>query len=164
MLGLWKAHRGRRAAAAAIIPLMDGTRRRLGGIPDSAWHDPYVIGFLGMLITVIATRLMGSLQTDTLAAVQARAWADITGMPRDVLGEEICFLGASNDNRFIFGCRNAETFFQALDAASRQGEQNLGAGADAPPVSASAEDEVGSALWSRYFDAHLAEPLTALET
>jgi hypothetical protein len=163
MLGLWKAHRGRRAAAAAIIPFVDGTRHRLGGIPDTAWHDPYVIGFLAMLITVIATRLTGSLRTDTLAAVQAGAWTDITGMPGDVIGEEICFLGASHDNRFIFGCSNAESFFEALDAASRQGEQNLGAGLGAPPALESAEDEVGSALWSRYFDAHLGGPLTTAE-
>ena len=108
MFGLWKTYRGRRAAAYRIIPLIDGTRLRLGNIPDTAWHDPYVIGFLGMLITFIATRSTGPLDTDDLAAVQAGAWTDITGMPGDLVGEDICFLSASNDNRFIFGCRNAE--------------------------------------------------------
>ena len=71
-----------------IIPLIDGTRLRLGNIPDTAWHDPYVIGFLGMLITFIATRSTGALDTDDLAAVQAGAWTDITGMPGDLVGEE----------------------------------------------------------------------------
>ena len=164
MLDLWKAYRGRRAAAAAIIPFVDGTRRRLGGIPDSAWHDPYVVGFLGMLITVITTRLLGSLSTDALAAVQAGAWTDITGMPGDIVGEEILFLGTSRDNRFIVGCGNAETFFRALDAASRRTEQNLGAGADALPASESVEDKPGSSLWSRYFDAYLVGPLPDVET
>ena len=73
MFGLWKAFRGRRAAAGQIVPLVAGTRLRLGNIPDTAWHDPYVIGFLGMLITFIATRSTGALDTDDLAAVQAGA-------------------------------------------------------------------------------------------
>ena len=163
MFGLWKTYRVRRAAAAEIIPLVDGTRRRLGSIPDTTWHEPYVVGFIGVLITMIALRKAGSLGTDDLAAVQAGAWTDITGMPKDIFGEEICFLGASQDSRFMFGCRNAETFFHALDAARRQGEQNLGGGADASPAPASAEHEVRSALWSRYFDAQLGGSLAALE-
>jgi hypothetical protein len=163
MFGLWKAYRGRRAAAAAITPFIDGTRLRLGDIPDSAWHDPYIIGFLGMLITVAATRLVGSFDTDTLAAVQAGAWTDITGMPGDVIGEEICFLGAANDARFLSGCSNAESFFQALDAASRQREQVLDTALRPPPVVEGAGHDVGSALWSRYFDAHLRGPLIAAE-
>jgi hypothetical protein len=157
VFGLWKAFRGRRAAAGQIIPLVDGTRLRLGNIPDTAWHDPYVIGFLGMLITFIATRSIGPLDTDDLAAVQAGAWTDITGMPGDLVGEEICFLSASNDNRFILGCRNAESFVGALAATGRQGER-LDEGAAA---SQSADLEVRSALWSRYFDAQLTEPSSA---
>jgi hypothetical protein len=162
MLGLLKAHRGRRAAAAAIIPFLDDTRRRLGGIPDSAWRDPYVVGFLGMLITVIAQRLVGSLSTDTLASVQAGAWTDITEMPGDVIGEEMCFLGASRDDRFILGCGNAESFFQALSAASRQSELRLDVSVS-PPASLD-EGEARSALWSRYFESHLGGSLTAVET
>lgn len=157
MFGLWKAFRGRRAAAGQIIPLVAGTRLRLGNIPDTAWRDPYVIGFLGMLITFIATRSTGPLDTSDLAAVQAGAWTDITGMPGDLVGEEICFLSASNDNRFMFGCRNAESFVQALAAAGRQGER-LDQGAAA---SLSADLEVRSTLWSRYFDAQLVEPSSA---
>jgi hypothetical protein len=157
VFGLWKTYRGRRAAVAQINPLVDGTRLRLGNIPDTAWQDPYVIGFLGMLITSIATYHTGSLDTDDLAAVQAGAWADITGMPGDLVGEEMCFLSASNDSRFISGCRNAEAFIQALDAAVPRSEQLDEEHAPSPP----AEREIRSALWSRYFDAHLLEPLNA---
>jgi hypothetical protein len=154
VFGLWKTYRGRRAAVAQISPLLDGTRLRLGHIPDAAWHDPYVIGFLGMLITSIATYHTGSLDTDDLAAVQAGAWADITGMPGDLVGEEMCFLSASNDSRFIFGCRNAESFIRALDAAVPQSEQlDEGLSGSLP-----ADREIRSALWSRYFDAQLMEP------
>jgi hypothetical protein len=156
VFSLWKTYRGRRAAVAQISPLVDGTRLRLGNIPDAAWHDPYVIGFIGMLITSIATYHTGEFDTDDLAAVQAGAWADITGMPGDLVGEEMCFLSASNDSRFIFGCRNAESFIRALDAAvpqSRQLDEGL---TESPP----AEREIRSALWSRYFDAQLMEPLS----
>jgi hypothetical protein len=153
VFGLWKSYRGRRAAVSQIIPLIDGSRLRMGNIPDTAWHDPYVIGFLGMLITFIATRSIGPLDTDDLAAVQAGAWTDITGMPGDLVGEDICFLSASNDNRFLFGCRNAESFVQGLDAVGRQSEQF--------DTSLPAEREVRSALWSRYFDAQLIEPSSA---
>ena len=63
-----------------------------------------------MLITFIATRSTGPLDTDDLAAVQVGAWTDITGMPGDLFGEEICFLSASNDNRFIFGAMPNRSF------------------------------------------------------
>jgi len=161
MLGLWKTFRARRAAAAAIVPLVDGTRRRLGAIPDSTWHDPYVIGFLGMLITTIATRTAGSLRTADLAAVQAGAWSDITGKSGDVFGEETSFLSAAHDNAFISGCRDAETLCHALYVASEHSEQQLGAGADS--TIAPEHGEIRSALWSRYFDAHLSQPPTAGE-
>ena len=151
---LWKAYRGRRAAVGEIAPLVEGTRLRLGTIPDTAWRDPYVIGFLGMLITFIATRNTGPLDTDDLAAVQAGAWADITTMPGDFVGEEICYLSTSNDNRFIIGCRNAESFVRALDTVSRQGERLD----ERSAASLAGDREVRSALWSRYFDAQLIEP------
>jgi hypothetical protein len=157
VFGLWKAYRGRRAAAGEITPLVEGTRLRLGSIPDTTWRDPYVIGFLGMLITLIAMRSTGPLDTDDLGAVQAGAWTDITGMSGDFVGEEICFLSASNDNRFTFGCRNAESFVRALDTVSRQGallDEGLA-------TSLTDDREVRSALWSCYFDAQLIEPSSA---
>ena len=160
MFGLWKTYRVRRAATAEIIPFVDGSRRRLGGIPDSAWHDPYVVGFLGMLITIIAVR-EASLDTDDLAAVQAGAWGEITGMPRDAFGEELCFLGASQDNRFVSGCRDAESFFHALDDFDHQRTPGFDAGAET--LTALDESEAKSTLWSRYFDSHLNVSLTPVE-
>lgn len=156
MFGLWRSYRGRRAAAGQIIPLLEGTRRRLGGIPGSAWRDPYVVGFLGMLITMVATRVAGALGTNDLAAVQAKAWADITGASGDVFGEEICFYDAAHDDRFISGCRNAEAFYYALNMVRENGDQGLGPGAPTPFLSQAGDG--GSALWSRYFDAHLGGP------
>ncbi len=161
MLAPWKARRGRRAAAAQITPLVDGTRRRLGGIPDLAWRDPYIVGFLAMLITLIARRSAGALGRDDLAAVQARAWADITGMPADLFGEEVCYYDAAGDGRFAAGCRNAELFFRGLDVARRASEEGLGGAATS---ARSVERDVGTALWSRYFEAHLGAPGPNAET
>jgi hypothetical protein len=154
VFGLWKTYVGRRTAVEEIRPLLEGTRLRLGGIPDTAWQDPYVVGFLGMLISSIATNRAGRLDTDDLAAVQSSAWADITGMPGEMVGEEMCFLSASNDSRFIFGCRNAETFLEALRAGQpRAGQLDVD-----ETVALPAERESRSILWSRYFDAQLTAP------
>lgn len=161
MLGLWKAHRGRRAAVATIVPFLDGTRHRMGGIPEWAWRDPYVIGFLCMLITVIATRTTGSLRADVLAAVQAAAWTDVTGRQGDLIGEEICFLGAAHDDKFLFGCRNAEAFVLDLNVATRDSEESVRESQGFPATPENSAARVGAALWSRYFDAYLGGPLTA---
>jgi hypothetical protein len=116
MLGLWKARRGRKEAGVMITPFVDQTRQRLGGIPESVWREPYVLGFLGMLITLVATRDIGKLHATALASVQAGAWADITGSDGALVGEEICFLSVAGDQRFDLGCRNARAFFEALGA------------------------------------------------
>jgi hypothetical protein len=155
MYGLFKARRGRRAATAAIAPFVDGSRRRMGGIPDSAWRDPYFIGFLGRLITLVSNREVGALKPDYLAAVQAGTWRDVTGTPGDLIGEDICFLSACGDGRFVEGCRQAEAFLEALDAASSWNDPGLdGAGEiRTRPVWVDGGD--GSVLWSRCFDARL---------
>lgn len=153
MLGLWKTYRSRRAVVGQIKPLIEGTRRRLGSIPDTAWRDPYVIGFLGMLITFVARRRASTLNTDDLAAVQARAWLELTGMSGDVLGEDICFLSASKDNRFMLGCRNAASFIHAVDVADDQNAYRL----DTGPAAAFDDAQARAVLWSGYFDAYLGE-------
>src|ERR1700720_3378215 len=107
MFGLWRGRKGRKAATAVITPFMVETRRRLGVIHPPAWRDPYVVGFLGMLITLVATRVAGPLGPAVLASVQKGAWADITETEADLIGDEIAFLSAGHNNAFDLGCRNA---------------------------------------------------------
>lgn len=155
MLGLWKARRGRRTAVATIAPFVNATRRRLGGIPDSAWREPYLIGFLGALITLLATQETGSLDADALASAQSGGWQEITGLPGALIGEDICFLSVSGDARFLEGCREAEAFFQALGHAKDRRQASLGASLDTSMTPEWVEGAPESALWSRFFDAHI---------
>ena len=154
VLGLWRARRGRRAATTAISPLMNKTRQRLDGLPDSVWREPYVVGFLGMLITLHATRNAGALGTAALASAQAGAWSDITGMAANLVGEEICFLSAAGDKAFDLGCRNAASFFEAVDLLDRRNEESL-LKERTSQVACGHTEEDRSALWARYFDAYV---------
>ena len=154
VLSLWRARRGRRAATTAISPLVDKTRQRLDGLPDSVWREPYVVGFLGMLITLLATRNAGSLGTAALASAQAGAWSDITGMAANLVGEEICFLTAAGDEAFDLGCRNATSFFEAVALLDRRSEESL-LKDRISLLDCDQVEEARSALWARYFDAYV---------
>jgi hypothetical protein len=159
MFGLLKARKARKAASAAITPFVCQTRQRLGDIPDSAWSNAYVIGYIGTLITLFAERNAGGLGDSLLASVQADAWSDITQSDNVLIGEEICFLSTADDGTFNLGCRNATSFFVALDAANT-GESEIRLDAS---IDVSAEkwtfEQAGrdscSGLWMQYFDAHL---------
>ena len=109
---VWTA---RRAAVATIAPLIRVSTRLRGPVPEHAWGDPYLIGFLTMLISLIAlARTSARLDSDALGVVQMRAWRTITGLPDDRIGEELLLLSAANNEHFKAGCRNARTFFAAL--------------------------------------------------
>ncbi|HXW29902.1 MAG TPA: hypothetical protein VEK55_11120 [Xanthobacteraceae bacterium] len=162
VLGLWRARRGRRAATIAISPLMNKSRQRLQGLPDSVWHEPYVVGFLGMLITLHATRNAGALGSAALASAQAGAWSDITGMAANLVGEEICFLSAAGDKAFDLGCRNAASFFEAVDLLDRRHEESLLKERTSPVACGHAEED-RSALWARYFDAYVGNETSGVE-
>jgi hypothetical protein len=162
VLSLWRARRGRRAATTAISPLMDKTRQQLQGLPDSVWREPYVVGFLGMLITLHATRNAGSLGAAALASAQAGAWSDITGMAANLVGEEICFLSAAGDKAFGLGCRNAASFFEAADILDRRNEESLLKERHSS-VACGHTEEDRSALWARYFDAYVGNATSGVE-
>jgi hypothetical protein len=154
MFGLWKSRRARSAARAMIGPLLNQSMQR-GAIPETAFRDPYIIGFLSMLITLIAKRQVGQLGAASLAAVQAKAWTDITRTDGTLVGEEICFLSAGHDKAFDLGCRNASSFFQAVSQAS---DHRLGddfADTEAFPAPFIGVSEGESSLWARYFDAYV---------
>lgn len=108
--GLWKARCGRKVAVAAIAPLVERSRHRLTDIPDSAWLDPYLVGFMVMFITLVARRKVDALDTHALSLVQCNAWGDITGMRSDLIGEETMHLCSTGNKEFERGCRDAIAF------------------------------------------------------
>lgn len=159
LLGLWKARRARKAAVAAIVPFVERSRRRLSGISDAAWLDPYLVGFMLMFITLLARREVESLDSQALGLVQCGAWGEITGLKADLIGEETLHLCATGDRDFERGCRDAMTVDLALYRSSimrnadlgivrLQGEAGFGGDRDA-------EVEDIMLLWEHFFDAQI---------
>lgn len=152
MIQFFRAWRARNAAVEVIESWLTKSRRRLGGIPESAWLDPYIVGFLTMLISLIATHSVGGLRSQTVGNVQAEAWRRLTGCSSELIGERICLLSVSEDKHFLLGCQRADQFFRSLGAALKatggQGSPFLGAeglvGSEPPSVS--------EQLWREYFD------------
>lgn len=164
LLGLWRARQGRKAAAAIIAPFVERSRHRLGDTIEIHWLDPYLVGFMSTLITLVATRRTGGLGSEVLGLVQSEAWAEITGLEAALVGEQICFLSATGHRGFIQGCRNAATFDQvASNSADLTGYAGNPQAAPYYEAASGHENdgttaEVGhsaGALWIVYFDDHL---------
>jgi len=115
MLELFKVRRGRKAAVGLISPLVERSRHRFDQIPEQAWFDPYMVGFLGMLITLVANRATGGLSSRALGLVQSDAWAEITHCRNTLIGEEMCLLSTAQNRFFQRGCASAERFLERLD-------------------------------------------------
>lgn len=115
--------RVRNAAVATIQPLVEASRGRLDGIPGSIWLEPYMIGLLGMLITLAAERQARPIEGAALRQVQTEAWRKITGLDYRI-GEEIMLLSATHDEQFLAGCIDAARIASELygyEAASWRG-------------------------------------------
>lgn len=105
-----RVRKARKAAVAAISPIVENSRYRLGQIPDAAWSDPYMIGFMVMLISIIARIESGRLGQNSMSLVQCKAWEDITFTKSDVMAEDLLLLSTARNRDFELGCRNAATF------------------------------------------------------
>lgn len=151
LLGLWKARRGRKAAVVTIAPLVEHSRRRFKEIPETAWLDPYLVGFMMMLITVVARREV-TLDTQALALVQSGAWGEITGMKADLIGEETLHLCTTGDKNFERGCRDAIAVDLALYRSSVA--QNSDFGVFGLDIGAERDPETDNVmlLWEQCFD------------
>jgi hypothetical protein len=160
---MWNARRGRKAAVATIAPLVAKSRHRLDGIPERAWLDPYMVGFMVMLITLSARRAINISDSQTLGTIQMEAWSAITDQRMSLIGEETLHLSASEHKAFEQGCQNAVAFDLALygtsiagvaDAAASRRDTTLELHADDPRHPDRASDDV-MALWQHFFERHL---------
>ena len=159
MLQFFATRRTRKHAIDDIAPFLELSRRRLNGIPDAAFTNPYMIGYLSALITLCAKRFMPSIGTSGLALVQSEAWARMTGLSGDLLGEETCYLSAARHPEFLDGCHNALKFYQALNGEACEDfamECALIGNADQVACPFEHAMDVGD-LWAKFFDAHIAK-------
>jgi hypothetical protein len=154
-----RSRRARKTAVATISPIVEQSRQRLGGISDDAWSDPYIIGFIVMLISVIARLEGGRIADRALCRVQSRAWQDITSMQGSAIVEELLLLSSARNREFELGCHNAATFGSILFGTSILLE---GAGVPqlAMPDGFLQREDV-SAAWAQYFDAHVPQQRNA---
>lgn len=159
-LDLSKVRRAHRAATAVILPMVEKSRRRLGGISDLTWSDPYMVGFMIMLITIAARIETGKIEGEALCRVQARSWEDITTVRSGLIGEEVLLLSTACNREFETGCRNAVAFGSMLVgnsilfAGAGMGWQDRHRDLQEADSTIAERDDV-SAAWERFFDAHV---------
>ena len=158
---LARTRRARRVAQTVISPMVESSSSRLGGIPDSAWSDPYIVGFTIMLITIIARIEIGKIEGEALCLVQAKAWKDITRRS-DAIGEEVLLMSTARNREFEMGCRNAVTFGSMLAANSiltfdteRAWKERHPDLQDSAPAGAIMERDDVATAWAQFFDAHV---------
>lgn len=156
---LSRSRRARLAAGEAILPLVEKSRLRLGGIPDAAWSDPYIVGFMMMLITIIARMEVGRIDNETICQVQAKAWQDITSQG-NTIGEEVLLLSSAHNQHFEMGCRNAADFASFLVSRAvllrGSGERNESLDSRGGCQEAALSDRHDVlAAWETYFDMRL---------
>ncbi|MGO4573826.1 hypothetical protein [Microvirga sp. 2TAF3] len=114
MLQFLKVRQGRKAAIATIAPLVERSRTELGEIPRYAWHDAYLLGFLVMLVSLEARRIVGSLNSHALGLVQTQTLAELSGEPASIYGEEIFLFSVNEDPEFHAGCYQACVFHRTM--------------------------------------------------
>ena len=157
---LSRARKARLAVEGTIAPLVERSRLRLGSIPDATWSDPYIVGFIVMLITILARMEVGKINSETLCQVQTKAWEDITGRT-GLIGEEVLLLSTANNRSFENGCRNAVQFSSVLVSHSvlfgnsnDEERYSLDLRTGHPNTSLIERPDI-LAMWEKYFDTWL---------
>lgn len=149
ILAIWHSWRARRRAVAMIAPLVAASRQRLGPIPDHVWLQPYPLGFMTMLISLVAvSATRGRLVGERLGLAQILAWHELSGVNDDQVGEQILLLSAQRDSDFMAGCADAASFH----AACREGWSATPAGSFAQLPDGLADDPVWQDPWPSVAD------------
>ena len=126
-----------------------------------------MIGFLGMLITLIAEKETdGRIGNEGLALAQLEAWSDITGVADDLVGEDMCLLSVNDDPEFNRGCINARRFMTVFAGGQDATDPEIAEFCEgqalltvepyglAPEQSGTFGEggALAALMWSRYFD------------
>lgn len=135
MFALVRARSVSRSIAATLAPfrredvavsLQLGATSSLA-VPSGDWLHPRVLGFLSMVVTLLAERRAAHLPDHALASVQSSVLNAITGAGGELIGAELCLLSSSDDADFLDGAAAGLGFFHALEvidpaSASREGQ------------------------------------------
>ncbi len=149
--------RARNAAIASIRPLVEDSRQRLGGISDAVWLEPYMLGFIAMLITVTAKHRISDLEGQAMSQVQAEAWQAITGLDYQ-LGEEIILLSEARDPQFTTGCSDALTIasdFYSSGVLGAPTEDNDERGDGIASNGTASAQAIRAERWRQVFDSYI---------
>ena len=147
MWDLWKARLARQVVLRTLQPFAE----RCGSLPEGSAMVPHVLGFLSKIVTLLAIRHSGELQSHAMASVQSSVITALTGAGRDIVGEDIHFLSSIEDPEFAAGCRGAARFFRDLMALDLDSETR-------PPELADAQNALDE-LWRE----HVTNKLPAAE-
>ena len=112
-----------------------------------------MVGFMSMLISLIAEHTTGRLDSQSAGLVQLEAWQDVTGFPSHLIGEEICLLSSGNDRKFSYGCLNASRFMEELTRPMHSHPDQLPPGFRIHGLNY--DTAAAMALWSELFDAYI---------
>ncbi|ODR97176.1 hypothetical protein AUC70_12985 [Methyloceanibacter stevinii] len=154
MFGLLKVRRARKATVALISPFVEESQRRFSStLTEQAWLDPYMVGFMSMLISLAAEYTTGRLDSQSAGLVQLEAWQDVTGFPSHLIGEEICLLSSGHDRKFSHGCLNASRFMEELTRPASTHPDHLPPGSRVHGLNY--DRSAAMALWSDLFDGHI---------
>ena len=159
-VALAEVRRGRRAAVATISPLVERSRTSLNGIPDIAWRDPYLVGFMLTLITIVARIESRALQDHDLSLVQSQTWKAITGMDADLIGEDALTFSNSHPREFQHGCYSATMVASRLCGAAAVASIGYEPWQDTVAAEGNPDERCMDALatgsWADAFDAYIA--------
>ncbi|HML93097.1 hypothetical protein [Methyloceanibacter sp.] len=154
MFGLLKVRRARKVAVALISPFVEESQTRFSSqLTEHAWLDPYMVGFMSMLISLAAEYTAGRLDSESAGLVQLEAWQEVTGFPSHLIGEEICLLSSGQDRKFRHGCLNASRFMEELTRPVHSHPDQLPPGYRTHGLNY--DRSAAMALWSELFDGHI---------
>lgn len=159
----WDQWSARRAAIDTLSPYLQRTRAHLGEIPQIAWRDPYIVGFVTMIASLlILERSAGRISGEKLGLAQLAVWERVSGIVDPRVGEDILTLSAAGDELFLEGCRNARRFHGSLrkDLDQRDIEMTPEMLASLSATGRSSDsltstNELAPLLWDLFFESRL---------
>jgi hypothetical protein len=117
----WKIYKGQSACIRSLQPFVDYTLLQLPPNKNANWQNPHILGFMATIVTRIADRVVGSVKSDSMAAIQSGTLVSLTKTSSELIGEHVYLLSSMNDLAFQTGCKNGRAFFESM----KYGADNL---------------------------------------